>query len=221
MNEDLFSILLFAAIMVVIIIKIRGVLGREDLNHSEHKKAAIVPLPENGRRPKNVTPNIKEEDNINNLENVDTATKSHLIKISKKDIEFSVEQFTEGAKAAFEMILKAFANEDIKLLGNLLDKKLLKEYEENIASRLKSKERLQHTLISINKAHIANATLRSDKSTISIDFESEQINIITSEKGKVITGDKAKIEKIEERWTFAKDLSSKDPNWTLIDTDEL
>ena len=55
---------------------------------------------------------------------------------------------------------------------------------------------------------------------ISVKFNSEQVQVLKDLKGKIIEGDNNQILTIIEKWTFSKNLKSKDPNWTLEKIEE-
>ena len=46
------------------------------------------------------------------------------------------------------------------------------------------------------------------------------MQVLKDLKGKIIEGDNNQILTIIEKWTFSKNLKSKDPNWTLEKIEE-
>ena len=62
--------------------------------------------------------------------------------------------------------------------------------------------------------------MKSKIANISVKFNSEQVQVIKDLKGKIIEGDSNQILTIDEKWSFSKNLKSKDPNWTLEKIEE-
>ena len=44
------------------------------------------------------------------------------------------------------------------------------------------------------------------------------LEVNTDKEKKIISGDPEKIKKVYDTWKFSKDITSKNPNWLLIDT---
>ena len=69
--------------------------------------------------------------------------------------------FVEGAKAAYEMIVTAFAQGDRKTLKDLLSREVYEGFERAIAERDKRGEKVETTFVSIDKADIVGAEVRA------------------------------------------------------------
>lgn len=148
-----------------------------------------------------------------------TPLEGALAEIARRDRQFSPQTFLRGAGIAFEMILKAYAEGDRDTLKTLLDTALFREFDHNIAAREKAGQTLEHTLVSVT-GDIAEARLEKNLATIVVLFKSEQISCLKDKNGKVVEGDAATPEKLEDSWTFTRHLTSGNPNWTLVDTSE-
>ena len=53
---------------------------------------------------------------------------------------------------------------------------------------------------------------------VTVEFVSEIISCIKDKENKIISGDPAKVKKVNDIWKFSKDSRSINPNWLLIDT---
>jgi predicted lipid-binding transport protein (Tim44 family) len=53
---------------------------------------------------------------------------------------------------------------------------------------------------------------------VTVKFVSELISATRDRGGEVISGDSKKIKEVTDIWTFAREVSSRDPNWKLIAT---
>ena len=97
-------------------------------------------------------------------------------------------------------------------------KSIYKDFETQINARIKNNENLDITIIGIKSAQIVSASLKTSIAYISVKFNSEQVQVLKDLKGKIIEGDNNQILTIIEKWTFSKNLKSKDPNWKLVET---
>ncbi|HEY7747725.1 MAG TPA: Tim44/TimA family putative adaptor protein [Aestuariivirgaceae bacterium] len=141
-----------------------------------------------------------------------------LEKIAAADRQFSPSAFLEGAKTAYEMIVTAFATGDKQTLKPLLSRDVYDGFARAIDQRRQAGEVLDTNFVGINKAQIGMAELVGKKASITVRFTSDQISSKRNKAGDMIEGDPKKIREISDIWTFERDVSSRDPNWTLIAT---
>jgi predicted lipid-binding transport protein (Tim44 family) len=52
-----------------------------------------------------------------------------------------------------------------------------------------------------------------------VRFVSQLISVTRDKAGAVIEGNAEKVTDVTDVWTFARDLSSRDPNWKLVATE--
>ncbi len=139
--------------------------------------------------------------------------------LKKGDPTFSEEEFLDGAKQAFKIIIEAFVDSDIEKLKPLIDYELLKSFTKSISEREARQEKQFVEIISINKLNIINISLNDNIASISIKIESEQIKYTTDKNDKIIDGNKEVSEIIKDKWVLERDTSSNNPNWKLVETD--
>jgi predicted lipid-binding transport protein (Tim44 family) len=211
------DIIFFAAIAAFIGFRLYNVLGHKNF---EPGKVANTPAPE-AKTGKVVDADFTI---ITQEEDKDLETKfgkelaDKIREISKKDPSFNAENFTSGAKKAFEIILKAFSGGDKESLQPLLSPDVYKSFANEIDKR-EAQERVEETtLVAVLSATIKNIVLNKKYVKIAVQIVSEQINIIRDKQGKIIEGDPSKVDRIEELWTFGRDISSNNPNWKLLET---
>ena len=185
-----FDIIIFAAIAIFIIYRLRSVLGKRtgfQKNISDHK------------------PKYKEEteqiDQIPSL--LDNETK--LGEVYRKVPDFNHKQFLEGAKKAFELIITSFNNGDKKTLKDLVSKDVYLAFEKAIDNKENNSSSQFYSLIieGVEAAKVENNII-----SISINFISEQM----------LNNDEGKIVKNKDTWTFEKGVNSSSPIWTLTQT---
>ena len=54
---------------------------------------------------------------------------------------------------------------------------------------------------------------------VTVRFHSKLVSVTRDKDGNVIDGNADKVTDVTDVWTFARDLSSRDPNWKLVATE--
>ena len=139
--------------------------------------------------------------------------------ITKADQTFDAPEFIGGAKIAFEMIIQAFAASETKVLQPLLARSVYDNFAAAIAERQRLGHRLKTVMIGITQAQIIEAALKGKEARVTVKFVSEQTSVTEDSSGAVIDGDPAHVDTLIDIWTFARDTSSRDPNWQLVATE--
>jgi predicted lipid-binding transport protein (Tim44 family) len=147
-----------------------------------------------------------------------SAVAKGLEKIAAVDRQFLPSAFLDGARTAYEMIVSAFASGDKQTLKPLLSREVYESFARAIDQRRQAGEALDTNFVGINKAEIVAADLTGKRTSVTVRFTSEQISSRRDKSGDIIEGDPKKIREISDVWTFERDASSKDPNWTLVAT---
>ncbi len=138
--------------------------------------------------------------------------------IQAADGDFNADGFIQGASAAFEMIIEAFAIADTSTLGSLLSDDVYDDFTSAIKAREDSGEILENSLVGLKKAEILEAGLDGRVATLTVKFISDQISVTRDAEGEVISGDQEHIIQMVDIWTFSRTLGSRDLNWTLVET---
>jgi predicted lipid-binding transport protein (Tim44 family) len=215
------DIIFFAMVAVFLVLRLRSVLGRRNGNErppgnifgespEDKGEDNVIRLPERNRRPANEDVVAEEEPQ--------TPLDSALAAIGRADPNFDPNGFIGGARAAFEMIVGAFAAGDLKTLKPLLAPEVYNPFAEAIKTRTANGDVLSTEIIGIRKAEIVEAELRGSEAIVTVRFVSEQVNVTKDKEGKIIDGDPQRVEDLVDLWTFARDTRSRDPNWLLLVT---
>lgn len=137
--------------------------------------------------------------------------------IAQADTNFSPAYFMDGAKAAYSMILEAFAAGDKEQLEALLTPDVYNVYVGAIDTR-EADELTQVTdLGRLRKAMIKEAELDGKIARIEVLYESQLTSALMDKDGNVVQGDPDVLSNVSEVWTFERDLKSSDMNWRLSD----
>ena len=228
------DIVIFGVIAVVLIFRFLGVLGQNDKNDGRRRRDTFG----NYRKSVEESRARREKERARRVERVEKAgTKSAVAqrvsaqvepeKVSSKKVssESSSESsslqdkaFLEGAKAAFAMILEAYAAGDQHNLKALLETEMLARMKEDVEKRQKSEERLEISLLEIVDARIEERTQDERFEQIAVAFTSKQCHLLFDKDNKLIEGDPDDEELLCDLWTFRQNLASQDPTWFLCAT---
>jgi predicted lipid-binding transport protein (Tim44 family) len=146
------------------------------------------------------------------------ALSAGLREIRSLDKNFDIKGFVEGARAAFDIIVAAYAQGDTRALRPLLSNDVYGDFSSAIEARKKAGETLETTLVGIDHAEILEAQVQSRTAFVTVKFISQQINVVRDSQGKVVDGDPDQMAQVTDIWTFARNTRSRDPNWTLVAT---
>ena len=141
--------------------------------------------------------------------------------LAAADPGFGPKSFLEGAKAAYEMIVTAFAQGDHKTLRNLLDKEVYDGFERAIAEREAAGHTVDFTFVGLPKIEISGAELDKRNALMTIRFQAEVVSATRDSDGNLIEGNADQVRTIADEWTFARNPKSRDPNWKLVATSQL
>ena len=246
MNEifDVYT-LIYLVIAVVIFMRLRNALGRRtgnerkpfdpfsdsDQNESGQNESGranetaasdknhddtVIPLPRRATQGRRGAPVANKWGEFAEVGSVQAAAFDAFIKISP---DFDPRSFTEGAVAAYEMVVSGFAAGDKKSLKPLLSPEVYEGFVSAIASREKRGETVESKFISIDQADLEGAELKKNVGHITVRFVSKLISATHDKVGEVIDGDNVKIRSMTDVWTFARDLTSSNPNWKVVATE--
>ncbi|MFD1329800.1 Tim44/TimA family putative adaptor protein [Mycoplana ramosa] len=135
------------------------------------------------------------------------------------DPSFSPNEFVNGAKLAYEMIVVAFADGDRKTLKNLLSREVYEGFDAAISERESKGEVVKSNFVGIEKADIVAAEVKDQEVNITVRIVSQLVSATYDKDGNLIEGDAEAVAEVNDIWTFARDVRSRDPNWKLIATE--
>ncbi|MGL5138831.1 MAG: Tim44/TimA family putative adaptor protein [Beijerinckiaceae bacterium] len=226
--------LVFLGLAVFVIMKLRSVLGTktgmertpdeirrelEGRNNPQRSGDNVVQLPNSGRTTQADQPEMTQAERWKDVAQAGTALASGLDAILKADPTFDARGFGTGAKAAYEMIVQGYAKGDRKTLKDLLAKDVFDGFAGAITERENRGETSETTFVSIDKSEIIAAELRGKMAQVTVSFASKLITATRDKNGVVVDGSAEKIVDVNDVWTFARDVSTRDPNWRLVATE--
>jgi predicted lipid-binding transport protein (Tim44 family) len=229
---DTWTIILLA-VAVAIFLKLRSVLGQrtgrerppyDPYSARDAMRGAtndnVVTLPgralEGAQKPADAS---EPSDRWKGIAEPGTALAVGLDAVAGEDKTFDAKHFVAGARAAYEMIVLAYAEGDRRALKNLLSREVYDGFEAAIRDRESKGETVETRFVAIDKSDITAAELRVRTAHITVRFVSQLISVTRDKSGNVIDGNPEKVTDVTDVWTFARDLSSRDPNWKLVATE--
>ncbi len=222
------DLILFGAIAVFLVLRLGNVLGKR--TGHQKRPSDMFPGGPPSPQPDNDTDDDEADDKVvqmpgmaKNNASDDSADAPEMegagmAKLRIADPDFEPGQFVEGARMAFEMIVHAFAEGDTKALKPLLSKDVFQNFSDAIDHRVDQGHRMEDTLVGIDSATILEAEVLGREAQVTVKFVSKQVNVTYDDENRVVAGEPATVITVVDIWTFARDTSSRDPNWALIAT---
>jgi predicted lipid-binding transport protein (Tim44 family) len=234
---DIYTII-FLALAVFIFFRLRSVLGTKTGNERDpfqprdnnreapprapgQGSADIVPLPNRNGQPQPAPVQVSEpaEPRWTNVVPAGSAAARGLDAIAARDPSFDALGFVGGAKSAYEMIVLAFAGGDRRTLRDLLAKDVFEGFDGAIRDRETRGETVETRFVGIEKADITDAQMRGDQAQVTLKFVSQLVTATRDRSGTVIDGSPERVTDVTDIWTFARNVTDRDPNWRLIATE--
>jgi predicted lipid-binding transport protein (Tim44 family) len=141
--------------------------------------------------------------------------------IAAADRSFSVPAFLAGAQGAYTMVLEAFWRGDTEALSELVADEVLADFVAAIEARADRGEQLDNRLLQVDRARIVGARMNGMMAEVAVQFDAEIVAVTRDSEGNVIEGDPNGTVETHDVWTFSRHVTSADPAWLLIATDEV
>lgn len=198
------ELIIFAGLAAIVLYQLYAVLGRRVGRQPEDQQ----PQAEAARSPvRPLEPSAEPLD--------DGVALTGLAAVKSLDPSFDVGHFLAGAKQAYEMIVRAFAEGDRTTLKNLLAPEVLASFEGAIdqreaEGRTETVEFFHAPRADLEKADVTDGDLAHVVVRFLAEFRS---------RSKGPEGEAVDDRRTAELWTFERNLKSRDPNWTLVHVD--
>ena len=231
---DVFDIytIIFLALAVFIFLRLRSVLGQrtgrerppysapDGLRRPVERVVSLPPRPtaEAPPRPVEAAPSPAAE-RWQGIAETGSAVATGLDAIVAADPGFDAKHFITGARAAYEMIVTAFAGGDRGQLRTLLSREVFDGFDAALTERERRSETAETRFVSIDGSTITAAEMRNRTAQITVRFVSKLVSATRDRAGAVIDGNADKVADVTDVWTFARDISSRDPNWKVVATE--
>ena len=186
------DIILLGMIAGFIILRLRSILGRK----TGHESKAYPSF---------------EEKRFNIPKNELKPTKQNHDILEGKDKK----EFLKGAEIAYETILTAFANGEVKKLKDLLTPTMNSNFSDAIETRNSEKIISEFTFIGMKESSVEKYEKANDVLFATVRFVAEVISVKKDKNDKIIEGNPDKIKFVTDIWKFTKNIKKNSPNWYL------
>jgi predicted lipid-binding transport protein (Tim44 family) len=199
---ELLELLIFAALAAVVLYQLYAVLGRRVGRQPED----AAPLPVAGRTD-DIDARQRDADAV-------VAPASGLAALRVRDPSFDPGRFLQGARSAYEMIVKAFAAADRETLRRLVAPSIFTGFEKAIAAREAENRSETVEFTQAPRADLESAEADGDVARAKVRFLAEFRSRSKGPEGEAVDD-----KRTAEVWTFERRFSNRDPNWTLVRVD--
>ncbi len=196
------TLVILALAAAVVLFQLYAVLGRRVGRQAEDLAAAPSGPPAREAAPA-PAPGVTEP-----------AALTGLAALRARDPAFDVARFMQGARQAFQMIVKAFAAGDRSALRPLLAPEVMSAFETEMTQRESEGRSEQVEFLQEPRADLESLGVIGDLAKASVRFLAEFRSRSKGPEGEAVDD-----RRYAEVWTFQRNLSSRDPNWILIHVD--
>lgn len=221
MNSPTIQLLVLAGIALFLILKLKSVLGTREgfekppaqaaQSDREQKKGPKLEVIEGGPD-RDITDHVKE----------DSPAAKALAAMKAAEPSFVVEEFVQGARGAYEMILMGFERGDLQAIKPFLSDEVFETFEEVVKAREKQGLTIEASFIGVKETTLTKAKFLKTKSRgeVTVRFVGELTSVVRDKAGDIIEGNANEVKRQKDVWTFARNMGSNDPNWILVATGE-
>lgn len=198
--QQALQLLIFAALAAVVLYQLYAVLGRRVGRQPENTPdAAAVPVAGRSTSAGDVD---------------DGVTLGGLAALKTRDPAFDINHFLDGARTAYETIVRAFAAGDRTALEGLLAPPVSAAFEAGMAQREGEGRSETAEFTHAPRADVDMAEVDGNTARIRVRFLAEFRSRSKGPEGEAVDD-----RRTAELWTFERDLGSRDPNWILARVD--
>lgn len=221
MNSPILQLLVLAGIAIFLILRLKSVLGTRDGfegpprgmadNQSAAQRRADLEVVEGGPD-YDITDHVAE----------DTDAAGALADMKRIEPSFSVTEFLQGSRGAYEMILMAFENGKLDEVMPFLSEDVYETFVQVVDARQEQGLTIDAEFVGVRETSLADAKFdTSTKSAeITVRYIGELISVVRDANGEIVEGKPSQSKKQKDSWTFERVMGSNDPNWRLVATGE-
>ncbi|APX89820.1 preprotein translocase subunit Tim44 [Brevirhabdus pacifica] len=218
MSSAFIQLLVLAGIAIFLILRLKNVLGTRD----GFEKPPLTKAPAGSptvQRDFEVIEGGPDNEIADYVPEESEAAKA-LAAMKLAEPGFSIREFLEGAKGAYEMILMGFERGDIKQIEPFLADEVRDSFVDVIGQREDQGLSIEANFVGLREVSLEDATY--DRATgegeITVRFVGELTSAVRDASGEIIEGNPNEIKRQRDVWTFGRVMGSEDPNWQLVAT---
>ena len=215
MGSPVIQLIILAGIAIFLILKLRSVLGTRD--GFENSQAPKPDIPSEQGVEIDLGSSGVDRD-IAEFIDPESESGQSLAEMKARDRKFSVASFMDGSRNAYELILIAFASGEVNSVAEYLSDDVYDSFQDTLSGR----EDLTYfaKFVGFREVTLEAAAYerRTHDAEITIAFVGELISYVKNSDGEIVEGDADAVRRQKDVWTFARDMSNRNPNWELVAT---
>ena len=217
MNSPLIQLLVLAGIAVFLILRLKSVLGTRE----GFEKPPVPKQPDGARRRGFEVIEGGPDTDITDHVPEDSKMAQELSAMKRIEPEFSVTEFVQGARGAYEMIVMGFERGDLDQIQPFLAEDVFETFVDVVAAREDQGLKIEAEFVGIRESSIHDVKFDKDtnKAEITLRFVGELTSVVRDKGGDIIEGSPTTVKRQKDIWTFARTMGSQDPNWLLVATE--
>lgn len=219
MNSPILQLLVLAGIAIFLILRLKSVLGtRDGFEGPPRRQNGPAASRRNefevidGGPDRDITDHVAE----------DSDAAGALADMKRLEPDFSVTEFLQGARGAYEMILMAFEHGKLDEVMPFLSKEVYETFVQVVDARLEQGLTIEAEFLGVRETALADAKFSSsdNRAEITVKFIGELTSVVRDKNGEIVEGEPNKPKRQKDNWTFERVMGSDDPNWRLVATGE-
>ncbi len=220
MSSAVIQLLVLAAIALFLVLRLRNVLGTRD-GFEPRPDDKPKPARNGAARDFEVIDGGLDLDITDHVE-IDSRAGKAFAGMKSVEPEFSVSEFLNGARQAYEMILMAFEGDDLDTLAQFLSRDVFDSFAQVVDDRQSRGLRVDASFVGVSELKITDAMFdkANNNAEITLKFVAELTSAVKNQDGEIVEGDTSSIKRQKDVWTFGRIMGNDDPNWELVATGE-
>lgn len=215
--NPMMSLLILAGIAIFLILRLKNVLG----TRQGFEKPPLVQDPVSRRRAEFEVIEGGPDHDITDHVDEDSSAAQDLASMKRIEPSFSVTDFVQGARGAYEMIVMGFERGDLDDIQPFLSEDVFETFVDVVSAREDEGLKIEAEFGGVRETTLKDATFDKDTNVaeITMRFVAELTSVVRDRGGDIIEGSDSVVKRQKDTWTFSRTMGSDDPNWLLVATD--
>lgn len=219
MNSPILQLLVLAGIAIFLILRLKSVLGTRDgfekpvtrqsgAQRDNRQNFEVI----DGGPDRDITDHVAE----------DTDTAGALADMKRAEPSFTVTDFLQGAKEAYEWILMSFERGSLDEVSTFLSEDVYDAFSQVLDARVDQGLTVEAEFGGVRETSLTDAQFDAEtgRAEITVRFVGELISVVRDREGNIVEGKPGQPKRQKDIWTFERFMGSDDPNWRLVATGE-
>ncbi|MCX8953348.1 Tim44/TimA family putative adaptor protein [Ruegeria sp. NA] len=217
-DNPMIQLLVLAGIAIFLILRLKSVLGTRE----GFEKPPVQQQPEahKSRRGFEVIDGGPDHDITDHVAE-DSEQAQTLAAMKRVEPGFSVSEFVQGARGAYEMIVMGFERGNLDEIQPFLSEEVFETFVSVVAAREDQGLTIEAEFIGVRETSLTDVKFDKDtnQAEITMKFVGELTSVVRDRGGDIVEGNPNTVKRQKDSWTFARVMGKDDPNWLLVATD--